>query len=279
MTIGIFGGRFTPLHNGHVGAILRAAEQVDFLFVVLSYAESDPIKGETRLKWMNAVFSQYDNINILFIKRAKILETVEEWIEDSINIRKEIFELYSGEIFDELDFYYEPGLKTFKSVKIDKVFVGSNDHNDMFNRCYPEAKIVILDPLRSDITISGTEIRKNIYKHWEYLPKFVRKDYAICVVVKDSKLRNQLTDRFSTVKVEDVYQTYIRIYGKDVIEQEDVKCVMEAKSRILCDEAAYNANRVYFVPLFWRSQTAPSVFFVEPISLDDAITIIKKHLE
>ena len=48
----------------------------------------------------------------------------------------------------------------------------------MFKICYPEAKIVVLDPLRSDITISGTEIRNNIYSHWEYLPKFVRKDYA-----------------------------------------------------------------------------------------------------
>jgi HTH-type transcriptional regulator, transcriptional repressor of NAD biosynthesis genes len=277
MEIGIFGGRFTPLHNGHVGAILRAAEQVDVLFVVLSYAENDPIKGETRLKWMSAVFSQYNNIRILFIKRAKILETVEEWIEDSINIRKAIYdESDMIPLFYHNNFYYGNG---YKSVYVHKVFVGSNDHDDMFNKCYPEAKIIVLDPLRSDITISGTEIRKNIYKYWEYLPKFVRKDYAKCIVVSDPNLRNQLTDRFSTVKVEDVYQTYANIYGSKVIKQKEIMEVMEAKSRILCDEAAYNANRVYFVPNFWRSQHTPEIFFTDKISLDDAITIVKMHLE
>lgn len=262
MEIGIFGGRFTPLHNGHVGAILRAAEHVDKLFVILSYANNDPIKGNVRLKWMNAVFSPYPNIKILDVKRDKILVSVGEWIADSENIRKGIQE----------------DLKLNK-VTVNKVFVGSNDHDDMFKICYPEAEVVVLDPLRSDITISGTEIRNNIYRNWEYLPKFVRKDYAKVVVVYDRNLRNQLTDRFSTVKVEDVYDTYMGIYG-DAVKEVDIAEIIEAKLLILCDEAAYNCNRVYFVPSSW------SWFFgygeltlTSGISLDDAIEQVKEIIK
>lgn len=265
MQIGIFGGRFTPLHNGHVGAILRAAEHVEKLYVILSYSDNDPIKGNIRLKWMNAIFSQYPNIKILDIKRDKILQTVEEWIEDSLNIRKAILN------DDNLN------------VKVDKVFVGSNDHDDMFKICYPVAEIVVLDPLRSDITISGTEIRCNIFSHWEYLPKFVRKDYAKIVVVSDDKLRHQLTDRFSTVKVEDIHKIYLKIYGEDVIKQESINKIINAKYLVACDEAAYNANRVYFVPFSWiryneTEQRSKYLSLINSETLDDAIELVKAEL-
>lgn len=282
MEIGIFGGRFTPLHNGHVGAILRAAEEVDILFVVLSYADSDPIKGEVRLKWMNAIFSQYENIRILFIKRNKILETVEEWIEDSKNIRSAISKTFSNEphdvYYDIKNNYFHPTFKRVQDLIVSKVFVGSNDHDDMFKICYPEAKVIVLDPLRSDITISGTEIRKNIYTYWEYLPKFVRKDYSKMVVVKNDKLRNQLTDRFSTVKVENIREMYENIYGEAVIFQPEVYAVILAKERIACDEASYNANRVYFTPSAYGF-TSPDLVLDVSVTLDEAIEQVKNLIK
>lgn len=276
-TIGIFGGRFTPLHNGHVGAILRAAEHVDTLYVVLSYANSDPIKGSTRLKWMNAVFSVYKNIVVIDVERQKILETVGEWLDDAYNIRTKI----TAHMFDISSIYRN----TADNIKINKVFVGSNDHDDMFKICYPEAEIVILDPLRSDITISGTEIRTNIYRHWEYIPKFVRKDYAKMVSVLDDRLRNQLTDRFSTVKVENVYDAYVDIYGETVVKYDKgISNIIMAKYLLLCDEAAYNANRVYFTPAIYTPEgsdviISPKLFIGANAPLDEAIELVKNLIK
>jgi HTH-type transcriptional regulator, transcriptional repressor of NAD biosynthesis genes len=148
----------------------------------------------------------------------------------------------------------------------------------MFKICYPEAEVVVLDPLRRDIDISGTEIRQNIYKYWEYLPKFVRKDYAKQVIVLDDKLRNQLTDRFSTVKVEDIRKRYEGIYGPRVVFQPDISSVISAKERIACDEASYNANKVYFVPKAYGFKP-PYLVLKSDISLDDAIEQVKNLIK
>ena len=56
MSIGIFLVEDLLHYTMVVGAILRAAEQVDKLFVILSYADNDPIEGSIRLRWMKAVF-------------------------------------------------------------------------------------------------------------------------------------------------------------------------------------------------------------------------------
>ncbi|MEK3854974.1 adenylyltransferase/cytidyltransferase family protein [Cytobacillus sp. FSL H8-0458] len=39
MTVGFIGGKFLPLHLGHVYAIVQATSIVDELYVVLSHSE------------------------------------------------------------------------------------------------------------------------------------------------------------------------------------------------------------------------------------------------
>lgn len=260
--IGIFGGRFTPLHNGHVGAILRASEQVDRLYVVLSYADNDPIHVDSRYKWMKGVFHPYDNIFIVKVERKKILSTKEEWLEDSNNIRNRISSMNDQDIL------------------INKVFVGSDDHKDMFQYCYPEAEYIILDALRSDIHISGTEIRSNVFKYWEYLPKLVRKDYSKGIHVSDKKLLNQLTDRFNTVKAKNPWDDLYHIYGSAMIRDIYIQSIITAQHLINVDNAKYDANKIYFTDrVLSPSNEGKELYDLKSKNLDDAIEEVKNIIE
>ena len=48
---------------------------------------------------------------------------------------------------------------------------------------------------------------------------------------------------------------------------------------MLADEAAYNANRVYFVPPYWRTTSLVSLILDTEVSLDDAIEQVKEIIK
>lgn len=68
--IGIFGGSFDPVHNGHLIIASYAIEyfQLDKLFIVPAYIPPHK-KGSfapynTRFQWLNTVFSDFDKIEV-----------------------------------------------------------------------------------------------------------------------------------------------------------------------------------------------------------------------
>lgn len=74
--------------------------------------------------------------------------------------------------------------------KIDAVFCGSDyDENSFWNVCYPDAELVIFP--RDGI--SSTEIRKDIYGHWDWLPTNVRPYYVKKVLLIGSESTGKST--------------------------------------------------------------------------------------
>ena len=75
-TVGMYGGKFLPLHAGHVYMITTAACMVDELYVVLSYSEIrdqklveegniKPLPYQLRLRWLSQIAKDMGNVKVI----------------------------------------------------------------------------------------------------------------------------------------------------------------------------------------------------------------------
>lgn len=148
-----------PFHLGHAYLIDTASSRSDNVFVFVCTLNRETISGEDRY---NAVRDHYKNTNVNVIH---ISEDLPQYPEESENF----WDIWYHVIYDNVN------------VKIDALF-SSENYGEKYSEilgCSNE----IVDIERSHIKISGTEIRNNIIKNWEFLPeetkKFMSKKIAI----------------------------------------------------------------------------------------------------
>lgn len=204
MTVGFLGGKFLPFHQGHIYMIMAASNMVDKLYVVLSSSENrdkelcerDGIKympAEVRMSWIGRSLNDLDNIEIINIKD-------DHWNDD---------------------YNWEEGANAIKAAipeKITRVFSSEPEYDKYFSLYYPEAKHVVIDEGRNIVPISATELRKNIYKHWNMLPSSVASFFVKKVVVVGtestgkSTLVKKLAKFYNTNYVPEIGRKYCEKY-------------------------------------------------------------------
>jgi len=165
--IGIFGGSFDPVHNGHIEIGLLAIEQLDLdilLYVPVFdqwMKKSGPYaKPKDRMEMLEVATEKYSNLLVsdLDIKRNKrtyTIDTLKEVIAENSSI-SEIF-LIMG----------EDSLITFgswhKSEEIKKICrIAMYRRNEEKNLIGKQNSIKILEIKGPSIEISSTMIRRNI---------------------------------------------------------------------------------------------------------------------
>jgi HTH-type transcriptional repressor of NAD biosynthesis genes len=158
--IGMYGGSFNPLHNGHIKCIKKALEQCDELHLIIgNLPNRDDFDIKTKLKWFKTIFKPYKNQITLHVltddSSKKTSYTLEKWVQDSEKIKHMI------------------------GKKIDIVFCGSdyNRDNNPYRICYPEQEIVYLD--RTDDNISSSIFKINPEKNKFMVPDIVYKSYLM----------------------------------------------------------------------------------------------------
>ena len=149
MIEGFYGGKFLPMHKGHLYCIDTAANQCDHVVVIMFIngddelkvlEKSDPndttLKVEFRADQVRKVCSLYQNVefHIVDVKDLKLPDGSEDWDAETPLVRQ-----------------YVP--------KMDYVYSSEPRYGEYFSRAYPEAKHIIVDAERVTYPISSTMIR------------------------------------------------------------------------------------------------------------------------
>jgi HTH-type transcriptional repressor of NAD biosynthesis genes len=276
-TVGFVGGKFLPLHLGHVYLITTAASYVDELYVILSsyeigdrrLCERDGIRympPEVRLSWLGQEFHDIENIKILHSKDDRWGDDY-DWAEGSEEIKKMI------------------------GKPIDYIFTSEHSYDKYFKKSYPQARHIVLDSDREAFKVSGTQVRQDLYKYWDMLPDCVRSYFTKKVAVigtescGKSTLAKKLAKIYNASYIQEVGREYCERYSDrltpglfDVIAMEHYllqdKKLRRGDKIIFVDSEAtitqyyldmyFNETRSPFIDALVKLQDYDLVIYLEP---------------
>ncbi len=204
-TIGVVFGKFYPLHTGHIYLIQRASSQVDELHVILCYDEvrdhelfinssmSQQPTVSDRLRWLLQTFKYQKNIHIHAFDEQGMEPYPNGWQA------------------------WSQSVKSFLAAKnIHPQSIYSSESQDVSR--YKEhfgIETVLIDPQRSFMNISGSQIRQAPFRYWEYIPTEVKPFFVRTVAILGgessgkSTLVNKLANMFNTTSAWEYGREYV----------------------------------------------------------------------
>lgn len=218
---GLIVGKFYPPHRGHKHLIDTAQAQVDELYVIACQRPGEDPRGELRAGWLRGI---HPRAKVLLIDDTYDENDSRVWAENSIR---------------------------WLGFAPDVVF-SSEEYGPRF-AMHLGCEHVSVDPPRKSVPISGTQVRADPLRCWEYLEPPVRAHYAVrvCLVGAESTgkstLAAALAAHYGTVWVPEYGREYsegkLRRHGCYHWTSEEFAHIAETQSRRE-DEAAGRANRV-----------------------------------
>lgn len=145
--VGFYGGKFMPLHKGHLYCIDTAARQCDKVIVIMFINGDDELeinkthfeeelKVENRIKQLEKVCALYKNVSFYIINDdyCRFPDGTENWDAETPLVRAHV-------------------------PHMDYVYSSEPSYDAYFKRAYPEATHIIVDENRITYPISATMIR------------------------------------------------------------------------------------------------------------------------
>jgi len=214
-------GKFMPPHTGHLWLCAAAAAQVDALHVILFSKAREPIPGALRLGWLRELLPDAHLAHIT-TEHAVSFDDAMAW-----------------------DFWVS-AIRGVLPHDPDVVFSSEPYGDELARRL--GARHVALDPRRTQVPISATQIRAQPMRHWGFIPAPARPYFARRVAVVGAEcsgkttLARALAEAFQTVCVPEYAREYLQGRGQPCTPA-DLRLIA-ARQAALEDELARQANRV-----------------------------------
>lgn len=164
---GLVLGSFEPPHMGHLHLIDTAIKHSENVHVFVCHRDTDEIDGEFRYESLRYLYSNNPNVKVYNVKH---------YHDD-----------YPGEFGTSIDEFYELWINEVYSriSKLDVVFTSEKYGEEFAN--YLEVDHFSVDEMRSIYPISGTDIRKNPFDNWDFIPDIVKPYFTKKVVLVGSR--------------------------------------------------------------------------------------------
>ncbi|RLM24503.1 trifunctional nicotinamide-nucleotide adenylyltransferase/ribosylnicotinamide kinase/transcriptional regulator NadR [Brenneria alni] len=243
--IGVVFGKFYPLHTGHIYLIQRACSQVDELHVILGFDEP-----RDRLLFENSSMSQQPTVSD---RLRWLLQT----FKYQKNIRIHAFNEQGMEPYPHGWDVWSKGIQAFMQEKsIEPNFVYTSEEQDAPQ--YREQlgiETVLIDPKRSFMSISGSHIRHDPFRYWDYIPTEVKPFFVRTVAILGgessgkSTLVNKLANIFNTTSAWEYGRDYVfsHLGGDEMaLQYSDYDKIALGQAQYI-DFAVKYANKVAFI--------------------------------
>jgi NadR type nicotinamide-nucleotide adenylyltransferase len=222
MARGLVLGKFLPYHAGHAHLIRVARAAVDELVVLVCSTRRDAIPGATRFGWVRDA-----NPDCRVVHVTDDVPQAPEDDPDFWPIWTELIERHAG--------------------CVDTVFTSEAYGDELGRRI--GARHVCVDRNRLTAPVSGTAIRNDPIRNWDFIPRAVRPYFTLRVALLGTEstgkttLSGSLAKRFATVMVAEYGRPYCETRPALSLQRHDFEAIAWGQATWE-DEGALDSNRV-----------------------------------
>jgi len=185
-----------PPHLGHLYLIDTAISQSEHTHVIITHNSSQSIPGDIRYKALKAIYQHNKNVTIYSVSDEGLPQH-----DNECETKDEFYSYWVPLVYSHVD-------------ELDVVFT-SEDYGDEFAE-YLGIKHILVDKDRSKYPISGTMVRSNPFKYWNFIPDEVKPFFVKRIVVMGPESCGKST---LTQNLANHYQTnFVIEYGRLVYE-------------------------------------------------------------
>jgi NadR type nicotinamide-nucleotide adenylyltransferase len=224
MTHGFILGKFMPPHRGHKFLIDFGQHYADELTVLVCSHDKEPIPGHLRYRWMQ---KEFPHATVLHLNKDLPQEPSEHL--DFWNIwRREISDIVNK--------------------PIDYVFASEQYGGRLAQEL--NATFIPVDYTRAQVAVSGSSIRDNPHKYWDYILPAARSHFVkrVCIYGPESTgkttLAKQLADHYKTTAALEYARLFLD-HKNGVCDYSDIPLITAGQAA--AEEALVKqANKVFF---------------------------------